>query len=116
MPRRPWSPLGFLVSSSSLLPYLHSFPTRRSSDLVAHVRVHSMNRVAGRAVFRREHDDREMRPTGARAQFLDRSEEHTSELQSRENLVCRLLLEKKNRIAFKQRLETCRILVPERLP
>src|SRR5690606_40771533 len=25
---------------------------------------------------------------------LDRSEEHTSELQSRENLVCRLLLEK----------------------
>src|SRR5690606_39528043 len=27
--------------------------------------------------------------------FLHRSEEHTSELQSRENLVCRLLLEKK---------------------
>src|SRR5690606_39928469 len=27
--------------------------------------------------------------------FLARSEEHTSELQSRENLVCRLLLEKK---------------------
>src|SRR5690606_39680057 len=27
----------------------------------------------------------------------DRSEEHTSELQSRENLVCRLLLEKKNK-------------------
>src|SRR5436309_11624530 len=30
------------------------------------------------------------------AQLLLRSEEHTSELQSRENLVCRLLLEKKN--------------------
>src|SRR5690606_39953957 len=29
---------------------------------------------------------------------LRRSEEHTSELQSRENLVCRLLLEKKNNI------------------
>src|SRR5690606_40436650 len=28
---------------------------------------------------------------------LRRSEEHTSELQSRENLVCRLLLEKKKR-------------------
>src|SRR5690606_32308044 len=28
----------------------------------------------------------------------DRTEEHTSELQSRENLVCRLLLEKKNTI------------------
>src|SRR5690606_40282553 len=27
--------------------------------------------------------------------LLERSEEHTSELQSRENLVCRLLLEKK---------------------
>src|SRR5207302_11120530 len=33
------------------------------------------------------------RPPGARA----RSEEHTSELQSRENLVCRLLLEKKKK-------------------
>src|SRR3712207_7555780 len=29
-------------------------------------------------------------------QPLDRSEEHTSELQSRQYLVCRLLLEKKN--------------------
>src|SRR5690606_42122918 len=28
---------------------------------------------------------------------IDRSEEHTSELQSRENLVCRLLLEKKKK-------------------
>src|SRR5690606_40200286 len=32
-----------------------------------------------------------------RIQFPHRSEEHTSELQSRENLVCRLLLEKKKR-------------------
>src|SRR5436309_10498308 len=30
-----------------------------------------------------------------------RSEEHTSELQSRENLVCRLLLEKKNKPTLK---------------
>src|SRR5690606_42102368 len=29
--------------------------------------------------------------------MYSRSEEHTSELQSRENLVCRLLLEKKNK-------------------
>src|SRR5690606_39753277 len=29
-----------------------------------------------------------------------RSEEHTSELQSRENLVCRLLLEKKKNIKY----------------
>src|SRR5690625_5681584 len=30
--------------------------------------------------------------------MLERSEEHTSELQSRGHLVCRLLLEKKNQI------------------
>src|SRR2546430_13660061 len=30
------------------------------------------------------------------ADEFDRSEEHTSELQSQSNLVCRLLLEKKN--------------------
>src|SRR5690606_39809308 len=35
--------------------------------------------------------------------FVDRSEEHTSELQSRENLVCRLLLEKKKRHALPSR-------------
>src|SRR5690606_41593656 len=32
----------------------------------------------------------------AQSRSRPRSEEHTSELQSRENLVCRLLLEKKN--------------------
>src|SRR5436309_6126608 len=42
------------------------------------------------------------------ASRLRRSEEHTSELQSRENLVCRLLLEKKKkqkalRLAVEQR-------------
>src|SRR3712207_8913649 len=31
--------------------------------------------------------------------FSKRSEEHTSELQSRQYLVCRLLLEKKNKIS-----------------
>src|SRR5690606_40614210 len=36
---------------------------------------------------------------GADLQDGPRSEEHTSELQSRENLVCRLLLEKKNPLA-----------------
>src|SRR5690625_249331 len=34
---------------------------------------------------------------GALANLLSRSEEHTSELQSRGHLVCRLLLEKKNK-------------------
>src|SRR3712207_7021351 len=35
-------------------------------------------------------------PSGATARAGARSEEHTSELQSRQYLVCRLLLEKKN--------------------
>src|SRR2546422_5146411 len=35
-----------------------------------------------------------------------RSEEHTSELQSRLHLVCRLLLEKKKRTIFAQREDT----------
>src|SRR5690606_41850241 len=41
--------------------------------------------------------DGQRRIDGANAdiQHFARSEEHTSELQSRENLVCRLLLEKK---------------------
>src|SRR5690606_7583407 len=50
------------------------------------------------------HDDRDLEPLGGQAVRRrravqpreGRSEEHTSELQSRENLVCRLLLEKKN--------------------
>src|SRR5436309_12720500 len=38
-----------------------------------------------------------------------RSEEHTSELQSRENLVCRLLLEKKNIRCTPRSLSTLRM-------
>src|SRR5258708_8357556 len=35
--------------------------------------------------------------------FDERSEEHTSELQSPDHLVCRLLLEKKNQLIFNDR-------------
>src|SRR5258706_7096818 len=48
-----------------------------------------------------------------------RSEEHTSELQSLTNLVCRLLLEKKKTNKFKLELSLCehsdslRVLQPE---
>src|SRR5688572_31622893 len=38
-----------------------------------------------------------------RAERQARSEEHTSELQSQSNLVCRLLLEKKNRLGRRRR-------------
>src|SRR2546428_1598579 len=43
------------------------------------------------------------RLAAAIAQLTKRSEEHTSELQSRSDLVCRLLLEKKNRLSPGQR-------------
>src|SRR3954463_8745419 len=42
-------------------------------------------------------------------QTCARSEEHTSELQSHDNLVCRLLLEKKNMIS-KPRYDTSIVL------
>src|SRR5438045_4916402 len=62
--------------------HLHSFPTRRSSDLAPRARAWCRARSA--AARPRE---------GAQQQI--RSEEHTSELQSLRHLVCRLLLEKK---------------------
>src|SRR3712207_7913154 len=41
---------------------------------------------------------------GLRERLLARSEEHTSELQSRQYLVCRLLLEKKKQVRPQQSL------------
>src|SRR5437588_3391768 len=38
--------------------------------------------------------------------FAARSEEHTSELQSHSDLVCRLLLEKKKHLLFKEMMHT----------
>src|SRR5258708_21717949 len=43
---------------------------------------------------------------GAVAEFHARSEEHTSELQSPDHLVCRLLLEKKNQPTHRHRRYT----------
>src|SRR5688500_19337102 len=63
-----------------------SFPTRRSSDLSRH------HREIRRRESRRLHHDRQGHAPGW---SVRRSEEHTSELQSPCNLVCRLLLEKK---------------------
>src|SRR5436309_12647046 len=44
-------------------------------------------------------------PTGS--WIVTRSEEHTSELQSRENLVCRLLLEKKKQVHISITITMC---------
>src|SRR5690606_41893336 len=78
---------------------LHSFPTRRSSDLLAQSK--ESNKIESGDVVgsttRRQAMKRMMwvAPAVVATATLRRSEEHTSELQSRENLVCRLLLEKK---------------------
>src|SRR5207302_7216221 len=45
-------------------------------------------------------------PSPPRFPVALRSEEHTSELQSRENLVCRLLLEKKKKQTIEQHAST----------
>src|SRR5207302_8879330 len=94
---------------------LHSFPTRRSSDLTMRTAVRCPPAVFMRARFvtcsmsfndtrmpetsiiirtynEEKHLPELIEVSGIR---VSRSEEHTSELQSRENLVCRLLLEKK---------------------
>src|SRR5947209_20575624 len=85
----------FLVSMQIIISFflyyygdrrdLHSFPTRRSSDLGQSVR---SRRVRARWLPLHRRVERWRR-------HLGRSEEHTSELQSRQYLVCRLLLEKK---------------------
>src|SRR5438034_2524177 len=68
---------------------LHSFPTRRSSDL------RSRREDAGRGRRRPLRAPRPSAPSQPRSASRPRSEEHTSELQSHSDLVCRLLLEKK---------------------
>src|SRR5205823_12579843 len=89
-------------------PHLHSFPTRRSSDLAS--LLSSPAGPLGQVQKIRDADLDRLndwyRQNGNPAQraFIDRyalsqqqarSEEHTSELQSLAYLVCRLLLEKK---------------------
>src|SRR5438477_10131309 len=64
--------------------------------------LHDALPICAGAVRRGDHDrcaDQEPRPAGRDDPHTghDRSEEHTSELQSHVNLVCRLLLEKKKK-------------------
>src|SRR2546422_6097658 len=77
---------------STLFPYTTLF--RSSCEAVA--------RLAGcdsRQVLPFSTGDHEAAARGAHRRGSARSEEHTSELQSRLHLVCRLLLEKKKRHA-----------------
>src|SRR5438132_8735468 len=72
----------------------HSFPTRRSSDLTG-------TGAAGTGPAATPATGTGERATGTgrggRGRSGSRSEEHTSELQSHSDLVCRLLLEKKKK-------------------
>src|SRR5204862_7247743 len=90
---------------------LPSFPTRRSSDLLVNLgaaidvvrlrREQLLQDVRCAISFERpnfhfaEALAAELRLAAERQGAVRRSEEHTSELQSRRDLVCRLLLEKK---------------------
>src|SRR5699024_12768836 len=75
---------------------LHSFPTRRSSDLHPHQRLHVPHQHRDRGEQQGEPQQQHELDQDPEREEHQRSEEHTSELQSRFDLVCRLLLEKKN--------------------
>src|SRR5207247_6188636 len=103
------------VQSDYRIRHLHSFPTRRSSDLVGRAgysrEVAFDLRVSAQPILVvlflpccRPRLVRDLvafhhaQPGGnSSKEERERSEEHTSELQSRVDLVCRLLLEKKNK-------------------
>src|SRR5690606_42155229 len=96
--------------ASGSSPDVHSVPTRRSSDLYdrlveLNVQEQCVNVIKYAVVQQRYAQEgfptvhgwvMDIR-TGELKDLHVRSEEHTSELQSRENLVCRLLLEKKKK-------------------
>src|SRR5699024_12552845 len=84
--------------------YLHSFPTRRSSDLERQVwdqkyieylqKLDEKKPVLESGDYNCAHTEIDLKHP---ENNHHRSEEHTSELQSRFDLVCRLLLEKKKK-------------------
>src|SRR3712207_8252207 len=87
---------------STLFPYTTLFRSELVAFILQHEAVFSPERAkkmasafSGVEEFRCVDEDQlDERAKGAGV----RSEEHTSELQSRQYLVCRLLLEKKNKI------------------
>src|SRR5699024_12200510 len=94
------------LSSSTFYLYvdhrdLPSFPTRRSSDLIIQLIDPIAEYCRSRAYIRTNHGGaiwtRGIYLDCCRLYICGRSEEHTSELQSRFDLVCRLLPEKKKK-------------------
>src|SRR5207237_10145424 len=106
---RPTCVCGFLLPFLAFLLHvhapprdLHSFPTRRSSDLLRRDdegRGESYAEILARAGLDEVEGSGAGMPDPAANEHyaMHRSEEHTSELQSHLNLVCRLLLEKKKK-------------------
>src|SRR2546422_3743479 len=94
---------------STLFPYTTLFRSVRANHAFERVADAEPDRGSDgtcRGEVDEEGADKDRRP---RAQPEDRSEEHTSELQSRLHLVCRLLLEKKKKIKmtmYKRQQET----------
>src|SRR5204862_8109649 len=82
-------------------PHLHSFPTRRSSDLTCSISPRNPCRHASNCS--RVGVSTPSTGMTRRRRASSRSEEHTSELQSRRDLVCRLLLEKKKKTKKKKK-------------
>src|SRR3712207_8117464 len=84
---------------STLFPYTTLFRSRHRWIIVdvhdADVRAVQIGQARQRAAAR-------VHVKGVEQQFNIRSEEHTSELQSRQYLVCRLLLEKKKNETSKE--------------
>src|SRR5206468_11279182 len=113
----PYPPQPYLFFPAALAPRdPPSFPTRRSSDLgfaAAHLAQHDAIRPHTKSIdhqFALTHCAfaLDVRRTAFHSDDMRllhvvrmRSEEHTSELQSRSDLVCRLLLEKKKKHAAK---------------
>src|SRR5258705_7022666 len=78
---------------STLFPYTTLFRSakRRFISMVSHELRTPLNAIIGMADL--------LRDTQLSREQADRSEEHTSELQSLRHLVCRLLLEKKKKLS-----------------
>src|SRR3712207_7258663 len=89
---------------STLFPYTTLFRSGGARGHPADLRLG--HRAPRRARARRYGAARAARPRRAAAPLPDdhdlRSEEHTSELQSRQYLVCRLLLEKKKTVTMEE--------------
>src|SRR3712207_9179612 len=82
---------------STLFPYTTLFRSRQPAVHAHHGDADAGERgERGRGLGRGREDEPVHRLGAHEVEVAARSEEHTSELQSRQYLVCRLLLEKKN--------------------